>query len=244
MNFHPRPHIVERAEYKPSSEAEVPMLRVINSFVNGFFSRNQMKGWKVLDAGCGRQPFRKRLEESGCSYTSMDVNQNPEGSVHYVCAIDEALPGALVAEGPFDLIICLEVLEHVADWDVAFKNFSTLLKQGGKLVATAPHFFYLHEVPYDFWRPTQYSFEYFGKRHSLHMEHFVKGGNALDILETILSGEKIYPKEMKFLDRLFAYSLRKAVRLCKNQVIERFTKKKLDFIPNYYLSNQVEMVKR
>jgi hypothetical protein len=51
-----------------------------------------MKGWKVLDAGCGRQPFRRLLEEKGCVYSAMDVNQNPEGSVQFICAIDEELP--------------------------------------------------------------------------------------------------------------------------------------------------------
>lgn len=243
MNFHPRPHIIERAAYVPASEAEVPMLRVINAFVDDFFSRYQMNGWKVLDAGCGRQPFRKRLEEKGCMYSGLDVNQNPEGSVQFVCAIDEPLPDDLMMEGPFDLIMCLEVLEHVADWDVAFKNFSRLLKPGGRLVITAPHFFYLHEEPYDFWRPTRNAFEYFGRRYDLEISNFKKGGNALDIMETILSSEKIYPKQMNLIDRGFAYLMRKLVRVCKIQLIERLLKKKLEFIPTYYLSNNVEMKK-
>lgn len=68
----------------------------------------------------------------------MDVNQNPEGSVQYVCAIDEALPQALVQAGPFDLIFCLEVLEHVADWDAAFGNFDKLLKKGGGWLRQLP----------------------------------------------------------------------------------------------------------
>jgi hypothetical protein len=91
MNFHPRPHIVERSSYVPTSEAEIPMLRVLNSFIHDFFAKNNISGWKVLDAGCGRQPFRKLLEEKGCSYYSMDVNQNAEESVQFVCAIDEPL---------------------------------------------------------------------------------------------------------------------------------------------------------
>jgi hypothetical protein len=36
-------------------------------------------------------------------------------------------------------------MEHVADWDAAFKNFNLLLKDGGKLLLTAPFFFRLHE---------------------------------------------------------------------------------------------------
>ena len=87
--FHPRPHIIERAEYKATVESEIPMLRILNNFILSFFSQHEMKGWKVLDAGCGRQPFRRLLEEKGCIYSAMDVNQNPEGSVQFICAIDE-----------------------------------------------------------------------------------------------------------------------------------------------------------
>lgn len=243
MNFHPRPHIVERAEYKPTSEAEVPMLRVINSFVNGFFSQNQMNGWKVLDAGCGRQPFRKRLEESGCSYLSMDVNQNPEGTVHYVCAIDETLPEALIAEGPFDLIICLEVLEHVADWDVAFRNFSRLLKQGGSLLATAPFFFRLHEEPYDFWRPTPFIFEYFGLRHGLKTEQIVKGGDSWDILGTMLTLGGIYSKDRNIYNRMLGFVIRHFVRLTKNRILSGYLSNRVILDNGYYLSNGIIMRK-
>jgi hypothetical protein len=35
--FHPRPHIVERAEYKATVESEIPMLRILNNFILGFF---------------------------------------------------------------------------------------------------------------------------------------------------------------------------------------------------------------
>lgn len=243
MLFHPRPNIKEKAAYQPGSEAEVPMLRVLNAFINEFFERHDLKGWKVLDAGCGRQPFRQRLEENGCMYCSMDVNQNPEESVQYLCALDETLPAALLQEGPFDLIICLEVLEHVADWNIAFKNFALLLKPGGHLLITTPHFFYLHEEPYDFWRATPYTFEYFGNKHGLQIQQFKKAGNALDILETILSGEKIYPKKFTFFNRTFAYLMRKSVRFCKQTLISNFLYRHLDIAPRYYLSNQVLMVK-
>ena len=34
---------------------------------------------RVLDVGCGRQPFRLTIEALGYSYTGVDVEQNPEG---------------------------------------------------------------------------------------------------------------------------------------------------------------------
>lgn len=243
MNFHPRPHILERAAYVPASEAEVPMLRVINAFVDDFFSRYQMNGWKVLDAGCGRQPFRKRLEEKGCMYSGMDVNQNPEGSVQFVCAIDEPLPDDLMMEGPFDLIICLEVLEHVADWDLAFKNFSRLLKPGGRLLATAPFFFRIHEEPYDFWRPTPFVFEYYGLRHALKTESMLKGGDAWDILGTMLTLGGIYSRDRNFFNRLLGFCIRHFIRLVKRPILNGYLSKRVILDNGYYLSNGIVMIK-
>ena len=243
MNFHPRPNIVERADYVPSSEAEIPMIRVINAFVSDFFSRHDMKGGKVLDAGCGRQPFRKRLEEAGCSYTSMDVNQNPEGSVQYVCAIDEALPQALVQAGPFDLIFCLEVLEHVADWDAAFGNFDKLLKKGGRLVATTPFFYRIHEEPYDFWRPTSYAFEYYGLRYAFKTELVVRGGDSWDILGTMLTLGGIYSRDRKFFNRLLGLCIRNFIRLIKRGILEGYFSKRVILDNGYYLSNGIVMIK-
>lgn len=243
MNFHPRPHIIERAAYVPASEAEVPMLRVINAFVDDFFSRYQMNGWKVLDAGCGRQPFRKRLEEKGCIYSGMDVNQNPEGSVQFVCAIDESLPDDLIQQGPFDLIMCLEVLEHVADWDVAFKNFSSLLKVGGRLVITAPQFFYLHEEPYDFWRPTMHVFEYFALRHGLRVTLTIKGGDAWDIIDTIFSSGKISNYNKSILDKGLKLLMRKVVHQLTRGFFRKHLQKHIEFNQSYYVSNGIELIK-
>jgi hypothetical protein len=135
-------------------------------------------------------------------------------------------------------------MEHVADWDEAFANFSLLLNHEAMLVLTVPHFFYLHEEPYDFWRPTKHAFEYFGNRYNLRIDKFKKGGSTLDVLETIWSGEKTYPRKMKLIDRFIAFLIRKGIRLSKTQLIQNLTENRIDFSPSYYLSNQVVMVKK
>jgi SAM-dependent methyltransferase len=241
--FHSRPHIVERAEYKATVESEVPMLRVLNNFILGFFSQHEMKEWKVLDAGCGRQPFRRLLEEKGCAYSAMDVNQNPEGSVQFICAIDEELPACLLQQGPFDLIICLEVMEHVADWDAAFKNFHLLLKNGGKLLLTAPFFFRLHEAPFDFWRPTPHSFEYYAQRHQLKVDEVMKGGDAWDILGTMLTLGGIYSRDRNFFNRLLSFCIRNFVRMIKGKILSGYFSRRVILDNGYYLSNGIVMHK-
>src|SRR5690242_16140657 len=99
--FHPRPHITERMDYKSDCAQEVPMLRVINDFITrAVDSLPDSAGKKMLDVGCGRQPFRKQVEAKGFIYTGLDVNQNPEGTVDFICAIDEPLSSALLQQAP------------------------------------------------------------------------------------------------------------------------------------------------
>jgi SAM-dependent methyltransferase len=142
---------------------------------------------RVLDAGCGRQPFRESLEHSGYSYCSLDSQQNCDGSVDYISPIDEPLPQELLHKGPFALVVCTEVLEHVARWDIAFGNFAELLDSGGRLLITCPHFYQLHEEPYDFWRPTLHALRYFAAEAGLRVVHEEAAGDGWDVLGTLIA---------------------------------------------------------
>ena len=57
----------------------------------------------------------------------------------------------------FDVILCLNVLEHVFDFQPAFKNMHRALKPHGTLIIFLPVFYPLHDEPYDYWRYTEHS---------------------------------------------------------------------------------------
>jgi 2-polyprenyl-3-methyl-5-hydroxy-6-metoxy-1,4-benzoquinol methylase len=48
-------------------------------------------------------------------------------------------------ENSFDIIICLEVLEHLKDDKKAVLNLSSCIKPGGYLIASVPSHFYFRE---------------------------------------------------------------------------------------------------
>lgn len=182
-----RPTLVERREYAPNLPVEefmVPLLRgsieqVLGSLPTG------VSGFKVLDFGCGGQPFRGLLERRGYEYVSADA-QDPMGIVHHIAEVDKDLPPGLLGDAPFDFILCTEVMEHVALWEKAFANFAALLKPGGQILITCPQVYILHEQPYDFWRPTVHAISFYAQRNGLR-EHSVKRlGSTWDVLGTIL----------------------------------------------------------
>ena len=107
-------------------------------------------GSDVLDAGAGLGPYRELFAH--CNYKTQDFCQTPssEGKytiMDYVCDIT-SIP---VPDESFDVIICSEVLEHVPEPIKVIKEFSRILKQGGRLLLTAPLGCGLHQEPYIFY---------------------------------------------------------------------------------------------
>jgi len=95
---------------------------------------------RVLDFGGGNGDFSRALARSGFDATYLDV---PGDAARYVRwrAEREGLPLKIVLDkttldGPYDVIFCLDVVEHLVDLRPVFELFRSLLKPGGKLLAT------------------------------------------------------------------------------------------------------------
>lgn len=57
----------------------------------------------------------------------------------------------------YDVILCLNVLEHVYDFQLGINNMYAALKKGGTLIVAVPFVFPLHDEPSDYWRFTEHS---------------------------------------------------------------------------------------
>ena len=100
----------------------------------------------------------------------------------------------------FNYVIMIEVLEHVHDYNMALNNISKLLKNGGKLIATAPLISPLHDIPYDFHRFTFYEIERMLKVSGLTNFKIESRGNFIDsILALGVRGFRGFTKSDKFV---------------------------------------------
>jgi SAM-dependent methyltransferase len=195
-----RPVLREKTAYAPKSRQERYIVGLLKDAIESGLDQYAANGGRALDVGCGGKPFRAHLESRGMRYTSLDTQQQPGMTTDFICAIDGDLPSALGAGtrgaggesrssfGPFDLILCTEVLEHVADWDTAWVNLRSLLAPGGVLILTCPFIYPLHEEPYDFYRPTAHAIRHWADKSGLEIVEQRNLGTAWDVLGTVIGG--------------------------------------------------------
>lgn len=236
----------QRVGYEPVHPQEqfiVPLLRQhIENIINEYVNVAPPRG-RALDIGCGRQPFRTQLEAGGLAYIGFDVQQNVTETVDFLCAIDTPLPLEAASLGTFDFILCTEVLEHVADWNTAFTNITSLLKTGGKILITCPHFYQLHEEPFDFWRATPYALRYHASRAGLEIVSQEEAGDAWDVLGTLLANCSFSPSSRGFVNRainkLVCFSKRGLFYLLRTRRLQR----RVDVHGPLYLANVIVLTK-
>lgn len=128
-------------------------------FIIKDLQRNMLKKYshylkgRILDIGCGAQPYRSYLRECR-EYVGMDINAEIRPDVTGDVK-DMPFP-----EGHFDGVLCTEVLEHLADPEIGIKEINRVLKKGGYLYLTVPQEWCLHYEPYDYFRFTRYGIKY------------------------------------------------------------------------------------
>jgi SAM-dependent methyltransferase len=230
----------QRQSYSPRWPPErfiVPLLaQRIPELFRQFCPPRQSKA-RSLDVGCGMQPFRAMILEAGYDYLGLDVVQNRLGNVDVLGALDAPLPPEMRKEEAFDFILCTEVLEHVAGWGVAFANFTALLAPGGRILLTCPHFYPLHEAPYDFWRPTPFAIEHFAAVNGLRVLHMEQAGGPWEVLGTLLAETHCYPCSRAILNRGLAKAIRMLrVLLCRG-LGSSWWKARVNLKGPYFLSN-------
>ena len=104
---------------------------------------------RVLDIGCGVQPYRPMLGAGVTEYVGVDRPGDLSRPTCYAAA--EHLP---FPDESFDVVLSTQVLEHVVDPRVALQEAMRVLRPGGRAVITIPGTWPTHEAPYDFWRFT------------------------------------------------------------------------------------------
>lgn len=124
-------------------ESEFKPLHEINPLrVNWIDERVGLAGKKVLDVGCGGGILSESMALRGAQVTAIDMGEAPLAvarlhqlesgvQVDYRQSTAEALAAEL--PGQFDVVTCLEMLEHVPDPASVINACQRLVKPGGQV---------------------------------------------------------------------------------------------------------------
>ncbi len=124
----------ENGEFRPLHQINPLRLQWISSLCT-------LKGQQVLDVGCGGGILADAMARQGAQVLGIDLAAKPL-KVAQLHALEAETPGvdyreisaeALAAEHPasYDVVTCMEMLEHVPDPSSIVKACATLVKPGG-----------------------------------------------------------------------------------------------------------------
>ncbi|MEZ5892859.1 MAG: bifunctional 2-polyprenyl-6-hydroxyphenol methylase/3-demethylubiquinol 3-O-methyltransferase UbiG [Parvularculaceae bacterium] len=135
-------------KFKPLHKFNPVRLAYIRDAVCAHFGRDRrarepLSGLRLLDIGCGGGLVAEPMRRLGAEITAIDASErniktamthaSPQKLViDYRATTVEALVEA--QESPFDIVLNLEVIEHVADPEMFLDMSARLLKPGGLMV--------------------------------------------------------------------------------------------------------------
>ena len=128
----------------------------------------------MLDAGAGEGRFKPEFQHT--RYVGIDL---AVGDVDWDYSDLDAVSNLVnmpFAENTFDLVLCNQVLEHVAEPSLVLEEITRILKPGGKMILSVPQSWHQHQKPHDYYRYTSFGVRYLIEKAGMYVDHLENMG--------------------------------------------------------------------
>lgn len=148
-------------------------------------------GKKSLDLGCGIGFFSRILKEKGWTVLGIDIDQEAIELAKGTCSRDATISFQVgdVEEfvhssgDTFDLILCLEVIEHLNGYEKLMADIVRLLAPGGILIVSTPNRWSLEGLVGYYWGEKMRKWDKWNAWDSSHVKIF----NSFEFLKLLRS---------------------------------------------------------
>ena len=167
----------------------------------------------LLDIGCGNVPLYGVYKDLVGSVTCVDWSNTLHKNVYldYEMDLNERLS---LEDGSFDTVVLTDVLEHIADPALLLSEVERILRRGGRALITVPFFTWLHEVPHDYHRYTEFALRHYANKAGLQVKELSPYGGSPEVLMDFIA------KHLRF-SKLFSATHNLVANLLTNNAISR-----------------------
>lgn len=139
----------------------------------------------ILDAGAGDKRFAYYFDKFK-NYDTCDLeNDSFHKKIKHTFYCD--LQNIPVDNEKYDVVINLQVLEHVKYPDKCIKELGRVLKKNGKIYISAPSMYPLHFAPYNYFNFHPSAFKLMLEKNNLKILNITEQGGAFLVIGVILS---------------------------------------------------------
>lgn len=163
---------------------------------------------RLADLGCGTVPlyglYRGHVDDTLC----IDWPASFHASPHLDVAADLSRPLPL-RDACLDTLLLSDVLEHVPDPVLLWREMARLLAPGGHLLLNVPFLYGLHELPHDYARYTETALRRFAAEAGLQVLCCEPVGGSAHVLADLLAK---HLAKLPAVGRALAFGLQGLVR--------------------------------
>lgn len=149
------------------------------------YVKHHVKG-SLLDLGCGKVPlyecYKQYISDNTCIDWGNSVHKNSYLDLEH--DINTKLP---VDDEQFDTIILSDVLEHIYQPFLLWQEMHRVLKPNGRILMNVPFYYWLHEVPFDYYRYTEHTLRRFAEETNSKIHVLKPVGGILEIMSDLMA---------------------------------------------------------
>lgn len=160
--------------------------------------RSYAKG-DLIDLGCGNVPLYPAYKDRVSSITCVDWPTTKHKLDHLDHEVDltQRLP---FLDNSFDTIILSDVLEHIPKPGQLWSEMYRILAPGGVAIINTPFLYWVHEVPHDYYRYTEYALERFAEEANFSVISLEPIGGLPEVLADFIAKK---PRVIPIIGHLF-----------------------------------------